>query len=230
LFVGVRHGGVDSGGPGENVMRRSWTERMIVVLTVGLVASFMLGGYAVNRGVDKEEATSILAGYADELRDDKVDLCKDPDNKPKPECSDPVPPKVEDLVEEPLPKPLPAVQGERGPGPTYAQILDVVLRVLPGIVKETCADNGCAKDGKDGKDAPPITAAEIAIAVANAIDEALARNCGGSCKAADGKDGRGIVDVDCSKTPPSFGREEFVITYTDGTTQTVVCKNTTQGE
>lgn len=137
-----------------------------------------------------------------------------------------------DLVGPPGPQ---GPQGVAGPPPTDEQVAQAV--------RAFCADGSCR-----GSDGAGVTRAQVAVAVAAYCDyrgecagptgrtgetgpqgpgptdeqvaQAVATYCAdGRCRGEQGPRGVGIADLDCESTTPL----ELVITYTDGTTQTVTC-------
>lgn len=108
---------------------------------------------------------------------------------------------------------IPGATGARGPGPTFAQVLEAVRQLIDGAVLNACGGSCNGTDGKDSTVAGPKGDTVTGPAGKDGKDGADSTVPGPVGPAgADGKDGRGITDATCSDD----GR--WTVLYTDGTT------------
>jgi hypothetical protein len=109
---------------------RSWSDRLALVLVVGLLAVGGLAGYAVTKWAETDTEKAAVADQYEDTRSDVVDLCDDKANADKPECAT-TPPPVNELI---------GPQGPPGPGASTTQVRTAVRDLLPVFVGPGIAD------------------------------------------------------------------------------------------
>lgn len=144
----------------------------------------------------------------------------------------PVQPKMKDLCEQAArakseavkklsPPPLPARQGEPGPGPTMAQVL-AGLRTICSATPAVCQ----GPEGKAGKSATMamVLAAQQEICSTTTVCQGPRGEKGDTGKQGEpGKDGISVTGVSCVLRGPSPTRLTITIRLSNGTTETASC-------
>ena len=123
---------------------------------------------------------------------------------------------VEGLGKEPVVSPLPvAVTGDRGPGPTLGQVAVAIQNycIANGECRGITGLHGV--DGAQGEGGPAGSDGQTGATGSTGTDGKDGANGKDGADGTNGSDGRGIASMSCADSG------QWVITYSDATTETV---------
>jgi len=202
--------------PTTRALTAVWTAVIVVLLVGGIVLTVVVLDIAQSRQAATEERDDLRSSLT------QTQGALDDESAKSAALAE----QVESLGEKPVvepggPQASPgiAIPGARGPGPTFAQTLRAVQASIGAGLNEVC-DGSC--EGDDGADStvpgPPGSDSTVPGPTGSGGAKGDTGSTGSKGETGssgrDGSDGRGVTRFDCIDG-------SIVVTYTDGTTQTI---------